>query len=115
MTQADLSDPAHTSLPKAERLRAWTAAYERERGYQRCGAVDPTCLQFHHGSDTKTAAIGRMIPDSYPVADVLTEVEHCRVLCANCPRIEHYEPPTDTRDRATRPDQQVPSSSWALP
>jgi hypothetical protein len=34
-----------------------------------------------------------MIANSYPEEDVLTEVEKCTVLCANCHRKEHYQPP----------------------
>jgi hypothetical protein len=93
ITEDDLPDPGTTSLTKAERLRAWTYAYKRDRGCQRCDEDDPTTLQFHHVRGDKDSGVGAMIANSYPEEDVLTEVEKCTVLCANCHRREHYEPP----------------------
>ncbi|WP_255198338.1 homing endonuclease associated repeat-containing protein [Halorarius litoreus] len=86
--------PAASSYTKARYLRAWTTAYKRAVGCNRCGVTDARCLEFHHrDASTKVAGVGEMISDSYPVDAVLTEVEKCDVLCANCHREEHYETP----------------------
>lgn len=79
---------------KRDRLMKWTFEYRRERGCQRCPAADPVCLQFHHpDSVDKEAGVGKMISDSYPEEAVREEVDRCIVLCANCHRKEHVDPP----------------------
>lgn len=93
VTRADLPAPGTVDMTKAERLRAWTYAYKRDRGCQRCDEDNPTTLQFHHVRGDKDSGVGAMIANSYPEEDVLTEVEKCTVLCANCHRKEHYQPP----------------------
>jgi hypothetical protein len=92
-TKTDLSDPDRFDLTKAERLRAWTYAYQRDRACRDCEETDPRCLQFHHVEGTKRESVGTMIADGWPVKDVLDEVEKCVVLCANCHRREHDDPP----------------------
>jgi len=81
---------AEILLTKEERIRAWTHAYKRARGCHRCNEDTAICLQFHHDGE-KRLGVGQMISDSYPIAEVLAEVEKCVVLCANCHRKEHYE------------------------
>lgn len=101
VTRTALPDADETPLTTAERLRVWTSGYKADRGCRHCSVSDPRCLQFHHVGDDKTAAVSQMISDSYPVADVMTEIEKCVVLCANCHRMEHYEPPADPNDGST--------------
>lgn len=88
--RAALLDARPTDLDKEDRVRAWTYAYQRARGCQQCGETDPVCLQFHHVDGEKTAGVGEMIAYSYPVGDVLDEIDRCTVLCANCHRTEHH-------------------------
>jgi len=83
---------------KRERLHRWSFEYRRERGCERCEEGDPVCLQFHHPDDVdKEESVGKMIADSYPNAAVRAEADRCVVLCANCHRREHFEPPRESR------------------
>ena len=86
---ADLSRLADSSLTKAERLRAWSYAYEHSRGCRCCGETDPIRFESHHTNDDKRMGVGLMIAYSRPTRDVLAEVEKCVVLCTNCPRRVH--------------------------
>jgi len=87
------------SPTKRERLQRWSFEYRRERGCQQCDERNPVCLQFHHPEDAnKRRSVGGMIADSYPEEDVRTEADRCVVLCANCHRREHFEPPESYRD-----------------
>jgi hypothetical protein len=82
---------------KRERLQQWTFEYRRRTGCQRCSENNPVCLQFHHPDpEKKTASVGTMISNSAPASAVREEVEQCVVLCANCHRKEHVEPPNMT-------------------
>ena len=85
-----------TTLPrtKRERLQQWTFEYRRRTGCHRCSESDPVCLEFHHPDpERKSASVGAMISDSAPASAVRGEVQKCIVLCANCHRKEHVEPP----------------------
>jgi len=100
VTAADLPSADESELTKAERLRAWTAAYECSRGCRRCGESDPVCLQFHHVDGERRASVGELIANSCPEREVLDEVRKCVVLCANCHRLEHRH-----EDDAARSDR----------
>ncbi|WP_254839356.1 homing endonuclease associated repeat-containing protein [Natronomonas marina] len=80
--------------PPTEALRRWV--HERKQssgGCERCDEDDPAVLDFHHVTEDKNASIARMVADGRPKADVESEMARCRVLCANCHRREHFEPP----------------------
>lgn len=86
---------------KRERQQSWAYAYRRERGCQRCTENDPVCLQFHHPDpERKSGSIGDLIADSADTDEVRTEAEQCVVLCANCHRREHFEPPVTNADQS---------------
>lgn len=79
------------------RLREWVTEYKRARGCTKCDEIDPHCLVFHH-EGAKRATITRMVADGYPGEEVRTEIEKCVLLCANCHRQEHFEPPAGDDD-----------------
>jgi hypothetical protein len=81
---------------KRERLRQWSYECRAGRGCRRCSETDPVCLQFHHPDpDEKSAGVGQLISDGAEESEVRAEVDRCVVLCGNCHRREHFEPPTD--------------------
>ncbi len=83
----------HYVQPTRER-RQWIHYRKRERGCTRCEESDPGCLDYHHDDATKVASVTKLVADDRPKARIRAEIERCRVLCANCHRTEHYEPPT---------------------
>ena len=79
---------------ETEQRRRWIYEYKQEsNGCTRCDRTDPACLVFHHTGDKKRATIARLVADRYPKEEIRAEVEKCELLCANCHRKEHFEPP----------------------
>jgi hypothetical protein len=91
---------SHFEIPKkgategtAERRR-WIYEYKRSAdGCRRCGETDPACLVFHHHSGEKSETIASLVGDAYPKEKIRSEIKKCVLLCANCHRKEHFEPP----------------------
>jgi hypothetical protein len=78
---------------RREQIRRWLHEQKHDRyDCVRCGEGDPACLDFHHVGD-KEMSISKMITDGYGQESIEAEIEKCVVLCANCHRKEHYEPP----------------------
>lgn len=71
----------------AER-REWLTRYKTERGCELCEyREDPVALDFDHVDPSqKVMAVGMMLASSW--ATIFAEVAKCRILCANCHRIE---------------------------
>jgi hypothetical protein len=73
-------------LARQHRNRTYLYAYLRQHPCERCGQDDPVVLDFDHLRDklrevTLVATFGGW-------ADLLIEIDKCRVLCANCHRRE---------------------------
>jgi hypothetical protein len=51
----------------------------------RCGESDPRCLDFHHLHD-KEFEISQMVRDGISLKRIMTEIDKCEILCANCHR-----------------------------
>ncbi|MFB1064429.1 homing endonuclease associated repeat-containing protein [Natrinema sp. H-ect4] len=82
----------HYTLPKQERRR-WVHDQKRDVGCDRCAESDPACLDFHHSGDEKQATVSKLVANGQSKERIQTEIDRCCVLCANCHRTEHYEPP----------------------
>lgn len=75
-------------------LRARAAQNKSHAGCRECGESDPACLDFHHREDEdKERNISKMISYYASWDRIEAEIQKCDVLCANCHRKEHYEPP----------------------
>lgn len=82
------------TLKRRSRLRSWVNERKRVRGCTRCKISDPACLDYHHTDvGEKEMAIGKMITFGYGKATLRSEMEKCTVICANCHRKEHLDPP----------------------
>ncbi|TYL39724.1 hypothetical protein CV102_05420 [Natronococcus pandeyae] len=82
------------TLRRRARLRSWLDEQKRDRGCLRCGVDTAACLDFHHVNETtKEMAVGRMVTFGYGTEALRAEIAKCIVLCANCHRIVHHEPP----------------------
>jgi len=65
---------------------------KREGECDECDEDHPACLQFHHvDSDEKEFSISEGVRDRYSVQKVQSEIEKCRLLCANCHLKLHAE------------------------
>lgn len=88
------------------RLKCYTCFYEMRSEYKkrqrqglleikqslkcnRCGFEDHRALQFHHTNNDKTFNVGGSW-DRFSLKTILTEIDKCEVVCANCHQIEHY-------------------------
>lgn len=74
-------------------LRAWLYEYKAAAGCARCERADPRCLVCHHDSENKRATVAQMVSDGRSRDEIETELDRCTILCANCHRKEHFEPP----------------------
>lgn len=105
-------------LQRRNELRAWVYDYKRQRACARCGESDPACLEFHHTSaHEKRLAIGQMVTYGYAKTSIRAEMSKCELVCANCHRRAHINPPvggtgaairrirTDVRGHRVAPDE----------
>ena len=76
------------SLSRAAERREWLANYKLERGCELCGFREhAAALDFDHmDRDAKKVGVGMMQMRAW--SSIKAEVAKCRVLCANCHRIE---------------------------
>ena len=83
---------------KARRRRElvrWVYEYKRDNcECARCDEDSPGCLEFHHVDENeKEFSVSRRANRGHSIENIRSEIERCQVLCANCHRKEHYEPP----------------------
>lgn len=57
----------------------------------RCSESHVACLQFHHLDPTQKDIAIADAARSWSKERILTEIEKCEVLCANCHAKEHYK------------------------
>lgn len=91
--------PYSTSVrPRRLELRYWVLAVkDRSDGCSNCYVEDPHCLEFHHlDSEEKSRAVSQLINFEVSKEELKQEIEKCKILCANCHRIEHYSVPVST-------------------
>ncbi len=76
--------------------RVWFQRIKERASCVRCGESHPACLDFHHrDGGAKDDLVSAMVRKGRPIAVILTEMEKCDVLCANCYRKERYNPRDD--------------------
>lgn len=77
------------NIAAKKRMRKRVADYKAERGCEDCGTTDPRVLDLHHrDGEEKIMAVSQML-SRRSWSSVKAEMDKCRVLCANCHRIEH--------------------------
>lgn len=77
------------SLTHRKRNRELKQQYLSGRQCANCGEPDLVVFEFHHPDPTqKDFTIGDA--HSHKWDDILSEMEKCIILCANCHRKEHY-------------------------
>lgn len=91
---AERAADAPTKEGRKLRLR-WLLAYRRDsNGCSHCDTAFPPCLDFHH-EEEKQMRVGQMVSFDYSIPEIQEEIDKCILLCANCHRVEHHNPPTE--------------------
>lgn len=91
----DEENKSRKNAQQRERLRKLREWWEGEilpgLACTECGENHPACLDFHHvDPSTKDKAVSHMLAKKYSKKRILSEVEKCIVLCANCHRKHHW-------------------------
>lgn len=74
-----------------QNIRSWFREYKKTISCIRCGENHPSTLDFHHNDpNVKELNIAKMVAQ-YSKEKILSEIEKCSVLCANCHRKLHYK------------------------
>ena len=82
------------SLRRRAQIRAWASEIKATAGCACCPEDDPACLDFHHIDEAgKEEQVTTTISYGYGRDKILDEMAKCEVICANCHRKEHFEPP----------------------
>lgn len=83
---------------RRKELRKWLYEYKRDEcECAECGEGRPPCLDFHHEGE-KERSISKMVAYGYSRENIQREIDGCEVLCANCHRLRHVEPPEGIGD-----------------
>ena len=72
------------------RKRLQLIEYKKTQSCSKCGNNDHRVLQFHHVGG-KEFAIADALKRGLSLERVMKEITKCKVLCANCHAIEHYQ------------------------
>lgn len=72
--------------------RDWFQDLKKNLKCEKCGVQDFRVLDFHHKDpNEKDLEVSNMVRLRWSKKRILAEIEKCKVLCANCHRIEHWE------------------------
>ena len=70
------------------KLHKWAKDLKAQQGCTRCKENNPVALDFHHIGN-KNININAAVRNGWGKKRILTEIEKCIILCANCHRKEH--------------------------
>lgn len=76
---------------RSKRIKEWLEAYKKTQCCLQCCNTDFRVLEFHHHNGDKSFNIGEIRKHGCGVAKILSEIQKCQCLCANCHRIITYE------------------------
>ena len=73
-------------------LREWIDEIKSTLHCERCPQNHPAALDFHHEDpDKKEFSLGSAADRGWSKEKILAEMEKCKILCASCHRIHHWE------------------------
>lgn len=85
----------YNSMKQSRRrsMRSWFEGFKKQLCCEQCGNNDFRVLEFHHEDpNEKEQNIANIVTSGrWSREHIMDEVKKCRVLCANCHRIHHYE------------------------
>jgi hypothetical protein len=73
----------------ARRNKDWFFEYKNTLSCIDCGFSHGAAIHFHHLRD-KVATIATMVNKGVKREAIMTEIEKCIPLCANCHALRHY-------------------------
>jgi len=77
---------------RKQQLHRWFEEYKVTLACQRCGENHPAALDFHHRNpEEKDTSIAKAVHMGWGIERILTEIEKCDILCANCHKRLHAE------------------------
>lgn len=74
---------------RKKEIRAELKKYKQKNKCEVCKEDHPNALDFHHVGK-KTYLVSMMISNGYGIQSIMAEIAKCKLLCANCHRLEHY-------------------------
>jgi hypothetical protein len=79
-------------------IKVWFESYKKTLACEVCGIKNPTVLDFHHKNyKKKEFSVGNFQHITQSIVRLKKEIEKCKVLCANCHRIEHSKERCDRK------------------
>lgn len=74
---------------RKKEIREEIKKYKHEKKCEVCREDHPRALDFHHVGD-KAHLVSSMVSNGYGITSIMKEIAKCKLLCANCHRLEHY-------------------------
>jgi excinuclease UvrABC ATPase subunit len=74
---------------RKKEIREELKKYKHEKKCEVCREDHPRALDFHHVGD-KAHLVSSMVSNGYGITSIMKEIAKCKLLCANCHRLEHY-------------------------
>ena len=72
-------------------IREWMEDQKSKLKCEKCGINHIAVLQFHHSDPKeKDESVSSMVYDGWSKERILKEIQKCKVLCANCHFILHW-------------------------
>ena len=76
---------------RKKELREWFINYKQQLECKICGENHPATIQFHHKNpEEKEIEISKTINQGWSKERIMTEINKCEILCANCHFKLHY-------------------------
>lgn len=76
---------------RRKKINDWYIGYKKSKKCECCGIDDFRVLEFHHiESTTKECNVSDAVKSAWSKHRILKEMKKCKILCANCHRIETW-------------------------
>jgi hypothetical protein len=77
---------------RQKELKRKLREYKKTLKCEICGESHPSCIDFHHKDPKrKEAAIHIVANKGWSWKKIMTEIEKCQIVCANCHRKIHWK------------------------
>jgi len=97
------------------RNKQWVYQYLQSHCCAYCGYQNPIALEFHHiNPETKSDNISELVKNGASWLRIMNEIKKCKVLCANCHRIETSHQFNQFRYQQTIKETQRSEQSFEL-